>query len=223
MRFDPETPALREEAVAALRWGTVADRSNREAVLPMSPVVLERGRNKLLKQGMKVRRGPDGLEWLLYRGEGRCDLSAKFNNRTSWSPYVRSSQRFAREAFQKHESCPHRTAAWVPERAVVSIPFMYGSESKAWGGDKKGKFAYREEREVIADPFTPREQATAPYSPDFDEARRRFESAIGEEIEERSAENSQRVIRLRTKALEAAKSTLDRALISDLDNLRSRR
>lgn len=223
IRFDPEAPTLREEAVAALRWGTQADRENRDAVQRMTPAALERGRSKLMRVGMKIRRGPQGTEWLLYRGEGRCDTTAKFKSRSSWSPYVGSAQRFARVASQKHESCPHRTAAWVPENVVVSIPFMYGNEMKAWGGDQKGRFIYHAEREIVADPFTPSEHETSAYSPEFDALREKLTTAIEIDNEEQTSESRQRVTRLRAKAIAAANNELDRSLVSDLDKMRGRK
>lgn len=155
MRFDPESDQYREEAVRALRWGTQADRRNREAILKASPDVLARAMNRLSRRGMGIRRTARGVEWQLWRGEGRCDTDAKFRERNSWAVKPSNADRFAKDAADKHEPCPHVTMAWVPMSAVVSVPKMYGSESKAWGPATPGAFIYRGENEVVIDPFEP--------------------------------------------------------------------
>lgn len=159
LKFNPEAAQYREEAVRALRWGTQADRRNRDDIQQASPEVLLRAMNRLVRRGMKVRRTSNGIEWLLWRGEGRSDIDAKFKERTSWSIKAARAERFAKDAADRHEENPHVTAAWVPVSAILSIPFMYGSESKVWSDRATpGSFIYRSETEVVVSPFTPSEQ-----------------------------------------------------------------
>lgn len=173
LKFNPEAAQYREEAIRALRWGTQADRRNRDNIQQASPEVLLRAMNRLARRGMKVRRTPTGVEWLLWRGEGRSNVNAKSKERGSWSIRAAKAARFANDAADRYEDNPHVTAAWVPMSAVLSIPLMYGSESKVWS-DKAtpGSFMYRNEAEVIVEPFTPSEQmhyyldrATREYAP----------------------------------------------------------
>lgn len=159
LKFNPESAQYREEAVRALRWGTQADRRNRDDIQQASPEVLLRAMNRLVRRGMKVRRTSRGVEWLLWRGEGRTNVNAKHQERGSWSIQPKKAARFAADAADRHEPNPHVTAAWVPMSAVLSVPFMYGSESKAWSDTAvPGSFMYRNEAEVIVEPFDPEGQ-----------------------------------------------------------------
>lgn len=97
----------------------------------------------------QVRQGADGPEFLLHRGMARDEHNDFVHDGNYHSPDDPSSWSTSPEAARRHlPSSGALVSAWVPQKAIHSMPMMFGDVTRS----QPGKNELRHELEVVARP-----------------------------------------------------------------------